>query len=505
MAKAATRLPPPRTFYWHDYETWGSDPRCDRPCQFAGLRTDAHLNELGPAEPPLVRFCRPATDFLPSPDACLITGLTPQQAEREGVIEAVFAAEIQQQLARPGTCSVGYNSIRFDEEVSRFLFYRNFLDPYAHTWRHDTSRWDLIDVARLAHALRPDGIDWPRQPDGAPSFKLEHLSVANDIPHQGAHDALADVRATLALAKRLRAAQPRMFDYALALRDKERVRELLEPGQPVLHVSAKYAAERGCIAPIMVVAPASTEDKNAVIVWDLREDPSELFGLSPEDIRQRVFTRAEDLPPGVRRLPLKKLRLNASPMVAPMSTLSPVAAERWDIDPVRVEQHWNAFAADAKAVARVAQALHTAFARSDTAGALDPDQALYGGFLTDADQRLIAQVRDMTPQALAQAHLPFKDPRLPVLLLRYRARNWPESLGAREAEQWEAWRQQRLCEEGQGCGLSPRQYRQRLAELRAEHAADPRRLRLLSELEDWPQRINVTHGEDRPLVMAPGQ
>ena len=81
-----------QTFYWHDYETWGAQPSVDRPAQFAGLRTDLDFNPVGE---PLVVYARPADDFLPQPEACLVTGLAPQQAEQTGVIEAEFAAAIE--------------------------------------------------------------------------------------------------------------------------------------------------------------------------------------------------------------------------------------------------------------------------------------------------------------------------------------------------------------------------------------------------------------------------
>ena len=84
-------------------------------------------------------------------------------------------------MAEPGTCSVGYNSIRFDDEFTRHLLYRNFHDPYAREWSEGNSRWDLIDLARLACALRPQGMEWPLRPDGAPSFRLGDLAAANDI------------------------------------------------------------------------------------------------------------------------------------------------------------------------------------------------------------------------------------------------------------------------------------------------------------------------------------
>ncbi|OPH14487.1 exonuclease I, partial [Azospirillum brasilense] len=181
------------TFFWHDYETFGADPRRDRPAQFAGIRTDADLNEIGE---PVMIYCRPAPDYLPDPESCLLTGITPQLCLERGLPEHEFAARIEAELARPGTIGVGYNTIRFDDEITRFMFWRNLIDPYAREWQNECGRWDLLDVVRLTYALRPDGIEWPRKEDGSPSLKLEHLSRANGLVHEAAHDALSDVRAT---------------------------------------------------------------------------------------------------------------------------------------------------------------------------------------------------------------------------------------------------------------------------------------------------------------------
>ncbi|HXO99160.1 MAG TPA: exodeoxyribonuclease I, partial [Luteibacter sp.] len=178
------------TFFWHDYETFGADPRRDRPSQFAGIRTDANLNVVGE---PLMIYCKPPRDMPPQPAACLITGIAPQLTEREGVIEAEFAAAIHEQIALPGTCTVGYNSLRFDDEFTRHLLYRNFYDPYGREWENGNSRWDLIDLVRMCQALRPEGIVWPTREDGTPSFKLEHLATANGLKQERAHDALSDV------------------------------------------------------------------------------------------------------------------------------------------------------------------------------------------------------------------------------------------------------------------------------------------------------------------------
>jgi exodeoxyribonuclease-1 len=473
----------PNTFYWHDYETWGADPRRDRACQFAGLRTDADLNEIGE---PLTLYCRPAPDLLPNPDACLITGITPQLAAREGLIEAEFAARIQTALSEPGTCGVGYNSIRFDDEVTRHLLYRNLHDPYAREWRNGNSRWDLIDSLRLAYALRPEGMQWPTHEDGTASFRLEQLTAANGIAHAQAHDALADVRATIALARRLRQAQPRLFDYALTLRDKRRVRDLLSQGEPLLHVSARYPAALGCLAPVFPVAPHPTNN-NGVICLDLRADPAQLIDLSVEEIRTRLFTRVAQLPTGTERIPLKTIHVNRAPILASMKTLSTQAAERWAIDPAQAGERARWIVASAVDIQRRVQAAHQ---KSEGPAETDPDLMLYaGGFFSDRDRRAMDEIHRLAPSALATAAFDFADGRLSHMLFRYRARNWPETLTAGEREDWDAERLTRLTDPAGGGSIQIDQYEQRLAELAAIHAADPSRIKILDALSRWGEQV----------------
>jgi len=475
------------TFYWHDYETWGTDPRRDRPAQFAGQRTDADLNPIGE---PLVLYSRPADDCLPQPEACLITGITPQQAAARGLPEADFATAVARELARPGTCGAGYNSMRFDDEVTRHLLYRNLHDPYAREWQNGNSRWDLIDTLRLAHALRPEGIVWPRSvnepDDGAVSFRLEALTAANGIEHSGAHDALADVRATIALARLLKARQTKLFDYALTLRDKHRVEELLAPREPVLHVSARYPAAQGCIAPVLPVARHPTVG-SGVIVFDLRQDPAALLDLDVEAIRVRLFTPAADLPEGMERIPLKTVHVNRAPVLAPMRTLGAEAAGRWAIDPTVVAQHAARLKAAAREIETKVRAVHS---ERDFAPETDPDLMLYGGgFFSNADRREMDRVHAVTPAELAKGGFRFQDPRLPEMLLRYRARNWPEALTEAEQAAWDTFRRHRLTDPTGGGSLTLDAYREALAELTALHATDPARLAILAELQDWAESI----------------
>src|SRR6476469_10826855 len=175
----------PASFLFYDLEPFGADPRTKRIAQFAAIRPDAARVQI---EEPVGLFVRPADDLLPSPGATLVTGSTPQQALRDGVNEAEAFARIVEEMARPETCTLGYNSLLFDDEFIRHGLFRNFHDAYEREWRGGNCRWDLLDVMRLAHALRPDGIVWPRREDGAPSFRLEHLAAANGVREGDAHE-----------------------------------------------------------------------------------------------------------------------------------------------------------------------------------------------------------------------------------------------------------------------------------------------------------------------------
>ncbi|APW38370.1 exodeoxyribonuclease I [Rhodoferax koreense] len=426
---------PAQTFLWHDYETFGTKVRRDRPAQFAAIRTDADLNEVGE---PIMLYCRPAPDYLPDPASCLLTGITPQTCLEKGIPEHEFAARINQALGAPGTIGVGYNTIRFDDEITRFMLWRNLIDPYAREWQNHCGRWDLLDVVRTAHALRPQGIQWPKNAEGVTSFRLEHLSAANGLSHEAAHDALSDVRATIALARLIRDKQPRLFEFCFGLHRKERVAaELglpttLQNARPFLHVSGMFGVERGCLALMWPLAMHPT-NRNELIAWDLAFDPGELGRLRAEDIRLRLFSKAEDLPEGVTRLPVKTVHLNKSPMVVGnLKTLSAEMAARWGIDVARQLRHGEI----AAALPDMSAIWPEVFQRPAEAHRADIDEDLYGGFPTPDDRRRLDRLRSLSPEQLAAARSSFDDTRLEELVFRYRARNFPASLSEQERGRW---------------------------------------------------------------------
>lgn len=426
-----------QTFLWHDYETFGKNTRTARPAQFAAIRTDLDLNEIGA---PLEVFCQPAPDFLPEPEACLITGITPQHCLKNGVPEHEFAAIIEKAFAQPDTIGVGYNTIRYDDEITRFMFWRNLIDPYAREWQNGCSRWDIIDLARVTYALRPDGIEWPKNEQGKISFKLTDLTAANGISHEGAHDAVSDVRATIALARLIKSKQPKLFEFYFKLRAKDAVNDEIalhvQPRQAFLHLSSMFPAERAHMALVYPLAQHPT-NKNEIIVWDCAFDPSELAGLDAAAIKQRMFTRADELPEGVARLPIKTIHTNKSPVVIRnLKVLDAAAQARCALDLELNLRH----ATIAQSLAQVEWS--AVFARDFEPS--DVDESLYSGFVGNNDRRLLNQLRVLSPQALAAAQPSFSDSRLTELLFRYRARNHPDTLNEDEFDAWQQHCAQRL-------------------------------------------------------------
>ena len=470
------------TFYWHDYETFGVDPSKDRPSQFAGLRTDEDLNPIGD---PLVIYCQPHKDILPAPQACLITGITPQLALEKGLSEPQFIEAIHRQLSVPGTCGVGYNSIRFDDEVTRYALYRNFFDPYQREWKNGNSRWDVMDMLRLTRALRPEGIEWPDHEPGRPSFKLEHLTAANGLDHKAAHDALSDVTATIAVAKLVKDKQPRLFDYVVNMRSKKAVGEMLNLSQrkPFFHISGMLSRAHMYGAIMMPLAQHPTNN-NGIICIDLSFDPEVLLDLSPEEIARRVFTSTAELRDHEVRIPLKVVYINKAPVVTTHRLLDEAAAKRLNIDVPLCELHWqrlNQMDLSAK--------LQAVFNSQSFPEKPDAEQRLYDGFLPNGDKHLLEEVRQASCADLTEHRFHFSDPRYNDLLFSYRARYFNDSLSDREQGIWAENCRWRLTDEKSGY-LTMEQQGAEIAQLLANGGLSAEQITVLEALSDWAAQVN---------------
>ncbi|WP_432467749.1 exodeoxyribonuclease I [Agarivorans sp. Z349TD_8] len=467
-----------QTFLFHDYETFGIHPGRDRPCQFAAIRTDLELNPIGE---PIELFCQPANDYIPQPQACLVTGITPQQALQKGMIESEFIDKINQEFSQPGTCGVGYNSIRFDDEVTRYTLFRNFLDPYEREWKNGNSRWDLIDMVRACYALRPDGIEWPTDANGIVSFRLELLTAANGLSHANAHDAVSDVYATIAMAKLIKDKQPKLFSYLLNMRNKKMVAEKFDllNNKPLVHISGMFGATQGCASWILPIAWHPV-NKNAMIVVDLNQDASVLLALNAEQINQRLYTARANLAADELPIPVKLVHTNKCPVLAPASTLTPERAEQLGLNRSQCRQSLDLLVNNKLLIQEKLNqvfSLESEFAEDD-----NPDTSLYRGFVGNADKNLMQVLRDSDPNLISKERFQFADPRLNRLLLRFKARNYPECLSEDELQQWQAHRQIVLSE--QMSQILPN-----LEDLLIEHQNDPNKTQILKRLYDYIQLL----------------
>jgi exodeoxyribonuclease-1 len=473
------------TLYWHDYETFGIDPARDRPVQFAGVRTDEDLNIIGE---PLNIMARPAPDSLPHPISSIITGITPQQALEQGMPEAEFIARILEELSQPGTCGVGYNSLRFDDEVTRNTLYRNLYDPYGREWQNGNSRWDIIDMVRACRDLRPEGIVWPQREDvDRSSFKLEELTAANGISHAQAHDALSDVFATIAMAKLIKEKQSKLFDFLYKLRRKNEVLKYIDLKEmtPILHTSGMYGSDYGNTRMVVPIAAHPT-NKNSVIVFDLAQDPKLLLDLGAKTLRERLYTSSDDLPDGVERPALKQLFINKCPVIAPTSTLTGEATKRLNIDLMTCKQNRQTLIAARKAIQ---QKIAKIFEPVEFEPVTDPDLMIYaGGFFAEKDKALMNTIHNTAPEELGTQTWRFDDKRLPEMLFRYRARNYPEMLNVDEQAEWLEHCRARLIE-GEAGHLTFTGFYAEIEALKTGMELDEHKMRLLDEVASFGREL----------------
>lgn len=467
------------TFYFYDLETSGISPRTSRIMQFAGQRTDMNLKPIGKPDNILVKM---TPDILPDPEAVLVHGISPQKTLAEGITEAELAKYLTAQVFLPDTIAVGFNNIRFDDEFIRFLFWRNFTDAYEWQWKDGRSRWDILDASRMARALRPEGIEWPFSPDGKPTNRLESLAAVNNLDHDSAHDALSDVRASVAVARLLYNKQQKLFEYLLNLRDKNKVSALVGSGQPFLYTSGRYPGEYE--KTTVAVSVGQHPGRAAAMVYDLRVEPSDFIGLSPAELAAHWQQRGKDAP----YFPLKLLSYNKCPAVAPLSVLNSSASVRLKIDSAEIDKNLVILKKTKDFGDKLSRALEIMYPKDQPELVVDTqrvDEMLYDSFVPDSDKPKMSVVRAANEDSLADLSLDFADERLDKLLTLYKARNYPKSLNQKEQQAWEKFKELQLMSGGEKSRAT--QYFSRLQELAELFRNDSQKQYLLEELQLYGQ------------------
>ncbi|MDT0594194.1 exodeoxyribonuclease I [Glaciecola petra] len=471
---------------WHDYETWGVRPSVDFPAQFAAIRTDSDLNII--ENSPIINWaCKVPHDYLPHPEACIVTGLSPLVINQTGMSEPFFADKIHQQMSQANTCVAGYNSIKFDDEVTRHLFYRNFYPVYDREFKNDNTRWDIIDLVRACYALRPEGINWPLYEDGRPCFKLEQLTAANDITHASAHDALSDVYATIAVAKLIKQKQTRLYEFYWQLRNKHIVNRYLQRYQQTIlvYVSGYISAKSGCCTLIMPICP-HPKNKNATLCIDLNRPIDAFLANDAETLSQLLFHKSEQVNTE-KRPSIYSVAANKCPFVAPLNTLNPQQSEIFKLDIEACKQNFEMLQNASNLVSLCQQVFNVNIEKETNNNV---DQGLYTtSFPQPADTNLMKTVRHTEPEQLIALQGKFENEIYNKILFRYRARHFPHLLAMDEIDKWQQHLQFRFSVGKKEECLSLEEYLNSIEELMAQYQQNPKKIGLLNKLKRYAMHV----------------
>lgn len=464
------------TFLWYDLETYGFNFTHASIVQFASIRTDANLNKLDETN----ILCRPPPDLDIEPDSVKIHKISPLRALAEGIKETEFAGRLYEELSRPGTCSVGYNSINFDNKFMRFLFFRNFLPAYWHEFKNGCSKWDLFNLTRMIALLRPEVLNIAED-EPMPSFSLANIARRNDFAHDNPHDALSDVGASLDLARKIKEQSPEWYEYFFSLRYKDRVMRIISAGDSFLYVTEEHLRRDHRVALVVPIIPHPIYSTYSICL-DLRYSVNMFHQLSAKEINHRYFGEGDNNDNLPTKLGLIMVKINKCPAIVPWQEV-----QRHQLDTNRildvlklsqeaVYTHLDEFTQEKE---ELASKLQEAFsmkpdregdtndsassggiedskehlsANDNTARCADAsakgtikvtkkmeEAMLYDGFVHDDDIATGMKIRNMGDDELTkvvQSNLPFKDSRLNKIVLRYKGRNYYESMSAAEQDGW---------------------------------------------------------------------
>ncbi len=413
-----------KTYLWYDYETFGADPKRDRIAQFAGIRTDENFKIIDKVE----HYCKLSEDYIPNYQACLITGITPQMANRRGMNEEKLSEAIYREFTKVNTVSIGYNSLKFDDEVTRNLFYRTLRDPYIREWKDGCSRWDFLRGVMGFYTVSRNKIIWPKSEDNKTSFKLEKLTEINGIKHKKAHDAMSDVKATIDMAKLLWERDKKLYNYIMSLRDKNFVNNLLREEQFFIHSDFSYGYDRDYTTLLYKVNIVKM-GANDVIFLDLNTDLNLLKELEIDKLKELMYMKKEELAEGSYSRPgVKMLRTNQIPLLF-----------KWNDYKDRGEFKWVDLEYKVKLAREIemkyGHKLAKLFENKKYNEVLDVELDIYSGFPSPTDKgqfTLIHQdVKGYRPN--------FENKKYNELYYRWKAKNYFDLLSDNEKEDWKRY------------------------------------------------------------------
>lgn len=443
---------------------------------------------------------KPRIDIIPSPGAFAITRLDIEKLERVGIPEYEAISKFQSLITKtPKTLVSGYNSMTFDDELTRHTLYRNLKNPYLHEWQNGNARMDVYALVQMAYAFSPSVLKWPLNEDGtAVSLKLENIAKENGVIHEQAHDALSDVKATIAIAKIIKDKNPSLWDYYLWLTDKKNALSILTQNDVVFQTTPFFGKECRMTKP---VKPIIVDRKNQSLMHciDLSASPESiqmLAQMTPDEIRELMFTKKEDLPEGSPAIPLTRIYTNKMPNIRKANDqLLRTCASKFAYDEEKVRQN-IAFINQNKHLARLIQEA----TMSDFENNEDPEFNIYSGFPSKKDDEIMTSLHAFdssnpgktrfTEIPIAEWSKGMTDPSKGTLALRAKYANYLQDLIVRnkapinELKTWFRDLENRIVK-GENGSYTFKNFEEDMRQVRIETPLDEEQIEVLDKLEKY--------------------
>ncbi|QJC31787.1 exodeoxyribonuclease I [Enterobacteriaceae endosymbiont of Donacia tomentosa] len=415
------------SFLFYDYETFGLNPIKDRIAQFACVRTNINFQII---EDPITLYCKLDSDYLPNPESILIHNISPKIINLNGKKEYKFANQINNIFSRSNTCILGYNNIEFDDEFSRYLFYRNFYDTYGWSWKNKNSRWDVLKLVRACYVLRPQGIHWPKI-NNIPIFNLEKIATINNIqPYYKSHDALSDVYTTIAVIKLIKNKQPLLYNFFFQNRKKNKIIKIINlfKIQIFIYISHIYKNANNnlsCITPLFWYS----KNQNILVSFDLKNSVNDFISkIKNISLKNQKYILSY----------IKFINFSKSPLLVPINILRSEDIKRLKF---KIEFYTKNFLVFKKHYLEIKNLIKyhlIDFYKSNyQTNIYNVDEQLYKNFFPNEDLIKFCLIHKKKVNQLN--NLSFKDIRANILLFKYRARNFPFTLNSIEKDVWDMY------------------------------------------------------------------
>lgn len=370
-------------------------------------------------------------DYLPNPKSLLITNISIQYLQKNGINEYFFSKKIFKIFMGKNTCIVGFNNISFDNILTRHLFYRNLFDPYEWSWKNGNSSWDILDVLRAFYIFFPNKILWPKNNKGFISFKLSDITKINKIKHNNIHDAYSDVLATILVSRLLKKVSENFFFFLYFSTRKNNLLQFLKKNEkkPFFYISSFFGSSFfniGCVMFLMF----HPNIKNSFFLIDLKKNLNVLLNLYYSQ-NLRINSIQELFQYGIILV-----SLNKSPIFLSYSFLSSKKCYNLKIDYLKCQRNFFLLLNNFSFLTWIRSLFSQKSFFNIKNITNNVDLMLYKNFFNFSDKNILLDFHGKKPLQWKDFYFKFKDFRIKNLIFNLLGRNFFCFLNANEKKIW---------------------------------------------------------------------